>query len=171
MSKVLTSAILFIVIAVLLNGCDRTRTLSADSGKTAYPSVTDDKVPTPIITAEGSGDEIPSEQRSYCWGKLGCADYIGGMQGMEETPPALIRPGEQISVVFPYQQQPVQMNLVRFTGDGQTQIAMIGNFFTAPLEDGVYYYGVSAFWKTEDGLYSTGDTSCVFKIRVTSGNH
>ncbi|WP_158442600.1 hypothetical protein [Paenibacillus sabinae] len=48
---------------------------------------------------------------------------------------------------------------------------MNGHSFTAPHEAGIYYYGVSAFWKTEDGLYSTGDTSSVFKIEVSSGDN
>ncbi|MDT3426605.1 hypothetical protein J2Z22_002131 [Paenibacillus forsythiae] len=67
-------------------------------------------------------------------------------------------------------QQPNQINLVRFTKEGQSEIVMEGDSFMAPLEQGVYYYGVSAYWKSEDGMYSAGDTSSVFKIEVTAGN-
>ncbi|MDQ1914338.1 hypothetical protein RAC89_28575 [Paenibacillus sp. GD4] len=40
------------------------------------------------------------------------------------------------------------------------------NYFNVPEEKGIYYYGVSAFWKSSDGKYSEGDTSSAFVVEV-----
>lgn len=120
--------------------------------------------PLPSVT---SGQiQIPVIQSSYCWGNLGCADYVGGKTMLKGVTPTAVTPEAEITVSFTYKSAPNGLNIQQFSDDKTIQIPLKNGSFNAPKEKGIYYYGISAFWTTEDGKYSNGDTSSVFVIEI-----
>lgn len=120
--------------------------------------------PLPSVTSGQT--QIPVTQSSYCWGKLGCADYSGGKSMVEGKTPTIVTPEAKISISFEYKPAPTMVSVQEFQDDKSVEIPLIDGFFNAPKEKGIYYYGISAFWTTDDGKYSKGDTSSVFVIEV-----
>jgi hypothetical protein len=122
-------------------------------------------LPIPIVFSEKT--EIPVTQSSYCWGKLGCADYAGGKTMLKGKTPTVVTPEANIKISFDYKPGPTQLNVQQFQDDKIVEVPLKDGYFNAPKEKGIYYYGLSAYWKTDDGKYSKGDTSSVFVIEVT----
>lgn len=82
--------------------------------------------------------------------------------------PTVIASGGKIDVAFTYKPAPDEVNVQQFVDDKEVQIPLKNGSFNAPKEQGVYYYGISAFWTTEDGKFSEGSSSVVFVIEVKS---
>ncbi|ULO06113.1 hypothetical protein H1230_24190 [Paenibacillus sp. 19GGS1-52] len=120
--------------------------------------------PLPTVTSEAS--EIPVVQSSYCWGTLGCGEYAGGKLMLEGKSATLVPSGSAISIRFDYKPKPTQLNVYQYLNDTAISITLRDGHFDAPKESGVYYYGISAYWTSDDGKYSKGDTSSVFVIEV-----
>ncbi|WP_409345208.1 hypothetical protein [Paenibacillus sp. MBLB4367] len=120
--------------------------------------------PLPSITSGQT--QIPVIQSSYCWGNLGCADYAGGKSMLEGVTPSAVTSEADIKVSFAYKPVPNELYIQQFGDDTTIQIPLKNGSFNAPKEKGIYYYGISAFWRTDDGKYSKGDTSSVFVIEV-----
>jgi hypothetical protein len=120
--------------------------------------------PLPNVTSEQT--RIPVVQSSYCWGKSGCADYAGGKTMLKGITPAAVTSEADIKVSFAYKPEPNELSIQQFDDDKTTQIPLKKDSFSAPKEKGIYYYGISAFWTTDDGKYLKGDTSSVFVIEV-----
>jgi len=114
--------------------------------------------PLPTVTSKET--QIRVIQSSYCWGNLGCADYVGGKTMLEWIIPTVVTPEGDIKVLFNNKPEPNRLNILQFVDDKTTmQIQMKNGSFNAPKEKGIYYYGISAF-------FSKGDTSSVFVIEV-----
>jgi len=120
--------------------------------------------PLPSVTSGQT--QIPVIQSSYCWGSLGCADYVGGTAMLKGVTPTVITPEEAINVSFAYKPAPNGLDIQQFVDEKTIQIPLKNGSFNAPKEQGIYYYGISAFWTTDDGKFSKGDTSAVFVIEV-----
>lgn len=82
--------------------------------------------------------------------------------------PTVIEPEGGIHVAFTYKPAPGGLTVQQFADDKEVQIPLQNGSFNAPKEQGVYYYGISAFWTTEDGKFSEGSSSVVFVIEVKS---
>jgi hypothetical protein len=126
--------------------------------------ITKKSPPLPSVTSGQT--QIPVIQSSYCWGNLGCADYAGGRTMLKGVTPTVITPEGDIAVSFAYKPAPKRLNIQQFLDDKTLQIPLENGSFNAPNEQGTYYYGISAFWTTDDGKFSLGDTSAVFVIEV-----
>jgi hypothetical protein len=120
--------------------------------------------PLPKVVSENT--VIPITQSSYCWGKLGCADYVGGKPMLKGKTPTIVTAESNIKISFDYKPAPSQLNVQQFKNDKTVEVPLKDGYFNAPIEKGVYYYGISAYWKTDDGKYSEGDTSSVFAIEI-----
>ncbi|EFM11956.1 hypothetical protein PaecuDRAFT_1564 [Paenibacillus curdlanolyticus YK9] len=153
-------AVLIALIALLyiLAGC------SAKATSGSKQALDDKIVPAPTIVAGTS--IIPSTQSTYCWGKLGCADYVGGKAMVEGKTPFAVKPESEIHISFEYDPAPSQVSVYQYKDDKTADVPLNEGRFRVPADKGVYYYGVSAYWTTEDGKYSKGDTSSVFVIEV-----
>jgi hypothetical protein len=76
-------------------------------------------------------------------------------------------PGAPIEITFTYQPGPNLLRVQRFIDDKTAQnVPLNEGYFHVPEEQGIYYYGVSAFWQSSDGKYSEGDTSSAFVVEV-----
>jgi hypothetical protein len=120
--------------------------------------------PIPKVFSEKT--KIPVTQSSYCWGNLGCADYVGGKTMLKGKTPTVVTSEAKIKISFDYKPEPTQLNVQHFQNDKTIEVPLKDGYFNAPKEKGVYYYGLSAYWKTKDSKYSKGDTSSVFVIEV-----
>ncbi|WP_155991448.1 hypothetical protein [Paenibacillus sp. FSL R7-277] len=128
--------------------------------------ITQESPPLPLVTSGKT--QIPVTQGSYCWGKLGCADYVGGQSMVQGVTPTVIAPEGGINVAFTYKPAPGGLTVQQFVDDKEVQIPLKNGSFNAPKEQGVYYYGISAFWTSEDGKFSEGSSSVAFVIEVKS---
>ncbi|RXZ81741.1 hypothetical protein EBB07_13885 [Paenibacillaceae bacterium] len=120
--------------------------------------------PIPKITSDKN--QIPVTQSSYCWGKLGCADYARGKTMLKGKTPTVVVPESNIEVSFDYKPAPTQIAVQQFQDEKTVDAPLVDGYFKAPKEKGVYYYGLSGDWTTDDGKYSKGSTSSVFVIEV-----
>jgi hypothetical protein len=110
--------------------------------------------------------EIPITQGSYCWGKMGCADYVGGKTMLHGKTPTVVTPEAKVQISFNYKPAPTQLSVEQFQEVETVEVPIKDGYFNVPKEKGVYYYGISAYWTTDDGIYSKGDTSSVFVVEV-----
>lgn len=156
---------IFIIAGVLVAGVLALNTGGEDrSAKSSSVEISEASIPLPRVA---SGDtEIPVVQSSYCWGTLGCADYVGGQAMVEGTAAVAVSPGSSIHISFDYIPVPAQVNVQQYQDNEIIEISLGDGSFVAPKESGIYYYGISAYWNSEDGKYSIGDTSSVFVIEV-----
>lgn len=147
-SKLIKRVLIIFIIAVifLISGCAA-------------------KVPPLPIVVSGT-TKIPVVQSSYSWGKLGSADYAGGVDMVKGKTPSIVSSGADIKVYFDYKPRPSKINIQQFQNDRTIEVPFKDGLIKAPIEKGIYYYGISAFWFTDDGKYSKGDTSSAFIIEV-----
>lgn len=110
--------------------------------------------------------EIPVVQSSYSWGKLGCVDYVGGKYMVKGRVPTILPYGADIKIFFNYKPQPSMIHISQYLYDKIIEVPLKNSRIKAPAKKGIYYYGISAFWVTDDGKYSNGNTSSVFAIEV-----
>jgi hypothetical protein len=120
--------------------------------------------PLPIVVSMNT--KVPVSQSSYCWGNLGCADYVGGKLMLKGEIPTIVTSEANIKISFDYKPGPTELNVQQLQENKIIEVPLKDGYITAPKENGVYYYNISAFWKTDDGKFSTGDTSSVFVIEV-----
>jgi hypothetical protein len=120
----------------------------------------------PLPTVVSGRAKIPVVQSSYTWGKLGSVDYVGGADMVKGKTPLILQSGAEIKISFDYKPNPSIIIIEQFQDGKSNEVPMKDGVIKAPKEKGVYYYGVSAFWRTDDNAYSKGDTSSVFVIEV-----
>ena len=81
--------------------------------------------------------------------------------------PIVVTPEDTIKISFDYKPVPTELHVPQLQDNTMnSEVPLKEGYITAPKEKGVYYYSISAFWKTEDGKFSNGDTSSVFVIEV-----
>lgn len=127
-------------------------------------SIKKDSPPLPRVTFGTT--QIQVTQSSYCWGKLGCADYANGRTLAQGKAPTVVAPEAVIKISFDYKPAPDELVLQQLNEDTTVRVPLRDGSFHAPKEKGVFYYAVTAVWSTGDGNYSKGDTSAVFAIEV-----
>ncbi|MFD2876589.1 hypothetical protein ACFTAO_12480 [Paenibacillus rhizoplanae] len=76
--------------------------------------------------------QIPVTQGSYCWGKLGCADYTGGQSMVQGVTPTVIAPEGRIDVAYTYKPAPGGLTVQQFVDDKEVQIPLKNGSFNAP---------------------------------------
>ncbi|MCS7462884.1 hypothetical protein N0M98_22420 [Paenibacillus doosanensis] len=109
---------------------------------------------------------IPVKQSSYCWGKLGCADYGGPKSVLKGQQPTVVAPESNIKVSFNYKEEPSNIKVTLSQDEKPVDIPLKDGYFQAPKQPGIYYYGIFAYWRSDDGKHSHGDTSSDFVIEV-----
>lgn len=118
--------------------------------------------PKPLVMAEGQ--QITTEQGSYCWNTLvsnTCVDKISPIDMMVEshTMPTAVSPNSTIEITF--KKSPIADIIVNRwqRSDENEGITMTNHTFTAPENPGVYIYSVYGEWVQ-------GSSSVVFAIEV-----
>lgn len=157
--KIQIKTVLFLnaIFAILIGGSEKEQSINV---KLLNP----DTLPIPIIAAEESTSTIPVTQSSYCWGRLGCADFFGVLEGKI---PTIVSPETMIKITFS-KPAPNYLSLwQRQDDEKQVEVPLKkGKYFNGPKERGIYYYGLSAHWLTDNRKQSYGSTSLLFIIEV-----
>ncbi|MEW4370127.1 hypothetical protein [Paenibacillus kandeliae] len=122
----------------------------------------------PSLVVQSGKTDIPVVQSSYCWGSLGCADYVATPAMLRDHKLPTVSPGATIDIMFPYTPLPseIQLHSLGTTASDHAVISLQNGTFHAPTNLGTYYYTFQAGWTSEDGMYSMGDTSFVFGFQV-----
>ncbi|REE70473.1 hypothetical protein A8990_13027 [Paenibacillus taihuensis] len=121
----------------------------------------------PVFVVTTGETVIPVTQSTYCWGNRGCADYAWGKMMTKQIEPTIVEAGSTIHIGLEDVAAPSILNAQQFLDDNGYEIVKLADgAFKAPTARGVYHYGISAYWKTDDGKYSKGDSSVVFVIEV-----
>ncbi len=158
MEKQAKTIIFLIVLFSLLVGCSETTSIISKE------ALDEKSIPIPKVVTEET--VIPVKQSSYCWGTLGCGDYVGGKAMLNEETPTVVMPEAKIKVSYDYEPAPSQVGVQQYIDEDTVDVPLKEGYFMAPKDKGIYYYRISAFWTSEDGKYSKGDTSSVFLIEV-----
>ncbi|SEP10725.1 hypothetical protein [Paenibacillus sp. OV219] len=160
------------VLLILIVACSLAWAISLPKTKewkgqvsTKVRELSQDSLPEFHVSA---GDTVvPVTQGTYCWGNRGCADYAWGKMMTRGLEPTAVEAGKEIHISL--EDVPVPLDLIaqQFLDNNTYEtVTLADGVFKAPTAPGVYHYGVSAYWKTEDGKYSKGDSSVVFVIEV-----
>lgn len=136
------------------------------AAKPADPPKQELKSP-PLPQVSTSSQDIPAYQSSYCWDRLGCADYIGGKAQLRGNAPTVVEPEARMKITWDYEPHPTRMYVGIEDSEGNHAATTLENdSFQAPKEAGEYYYTISADWLTEDKQFVTNQTSVIIGIKV-----
>lgn len=131
------------------------------------------ELPVPQVIAENK--ELLILQSSYCWGKLGCADYSFVKSRIPQDSRTIIKAKSEISVSYQYNTPPTLISVVLYENDKDdiytvnmkvTEIQLDKGIFHAPAKSGEYYYIIKANWSSGQGAQPSGDTSSVLVIEI-----
>lgn len=107
---------------------------------------------------------------SYCWRYEGhgkCVDAVGPEFLLEGSSPISVSPGERISFVMDYEPLPNKFHLTQMAEVEYSEVSLNDLQFTAPVQEGLYYYVMSVWWMDEKREnVSNGSASYVFAIEV-----
>ncbi|PGY06824.1 hypothetical protein [Bacillus sp. AFS031507] len=107
---------------------------------------------------------------SYCWdirGRGACVDTAGPKVLLEGEKPIKIKPGEKITFVMNYKPNPNEFHVIQMTENKEIEVEVENNRFTAPTQQGIYYYSYSVWWMDKKEVnVSHGDASYAFVLEV-----
>ncbi|RDW16437.1 hypothetical protein CWR48_16870 [Oceanobacillus arenosus] len=86
---------------------------------------------------------------SYCWGKNGqstCVDTVGPKELLKGKEPIKVKPGEKIILEMNDEPQPNQVQVLQISENDEVEVSVKDNRFSAPLQEGVYYYSYGVWW-------------------------
>ncbi|GLC88546.1 hypothetical protein [Lysinibacillus piscis] len=121
----------------------------------------------PSVQLEIGGKTYPTTLGTYCW-KSGCVDTAGPIEILRDKETIKVQSGETVGIVMDYQPQPSKVYLEEVRENQETvEITVTANQFTAPTQQGIYYYSYGVWWLSdEDGHMSNGDAFYVFALEV-----
>lgn len=120
----------------------------------------------PEVFVKIGNEKFETKLGSYCW-KGTCADTAGPIELLKEKEPVSVKPGERISFVMEYEPIPNEIHLDEFRNNGEKEIELNENTFTAPTTAGTYYYAYQTWWMNEkEANVSNGDAFYAFAIEV-----
>jgi hypothetical protein len=154
MSKWLSVAILFFIL--ILTGCS---TINGLKGK---------KPPKTIVQVENQ--TYDTKLGTYCWQSKGqgeCVDTAGPVELLDGKKPIEVKPGDPVKIKMNYNPKPNEIHLTQINNNKESEILLVKNQFTAPINKGVYYYSYGVWWMDKkDEHTSHGDASYVFALEV-----
>lgn len=122
----------------------------------------------PKVYIEIEGETHETTLGTYCWGNT-CVDTVGPIEILEGKDPIKIKPGETISVEMNYEPKPNEFHVLQMSDGMETEVTLQDNHFTAPTEQGIYYYSYGAWWMDEkEENVSNGDAFYAFVLEVES---
>lgn len=165
MKKITFLGVLF--IALLLGAC------SASNDKSADTILSGDKPPNVVVKIDG--EKYETVLGSYCWeiSSTGnkktaeCVDTSGPVDLLKDKEPIQIKAGEEVTLNMDYTPKPNEMHLSQMKSDGEMEIEVNDNQFTAPDEKGIYFYSYGVWWMDEeDKDLSHGDAFYAFSLEA-----
>ncbi|MEH7885194.1 hypothetical protein V7654_12845 [Bacillus sp. JJ1609] len=104
---------------------------------------------------------------TYCW-KGTCADTKAGpVELLKGKVPIRINPGEKVTIIMDHEPKPNKIQVKQINNDKEDEIIVNENRFTAPTQEGIYYYSYSVGWMDEEEEHlSHGDAFYAFVLEV-----
>ncbi|WP_176547354.1 hypothetical protein [Bacillus sp. AFS053548] len=154
MTKWLSAAILFFFL--IFTGC------SANNGMKG------NKPPKTMVQVEDQ--TYDTKLGTYCWQSNGqgeCVDTAGPVELLKGKKPIEVKPGENVKVIMNYNPKPSEIHLTQFNNNKESEIVVVKNQFSAPINKGVYYYSYGVYWMDKkDEHLSHGDAFYAFALEV-----
>ncbi|WP_047985563.1 lipoprotein [Ornithinibacillus californiensis] len=149
--------LLIIIIMFILSGCNTPGQINSSSQG--------DKPPNAYI--EIDGERFDTKLGTYCWKSLGyaeCVDTAGPKQLLMDEDPIQVEAGATVMFGMDYKPMPNKVHLTQSSKDGEMDVTVTDHTFTAPDEEGLYYYYYGVWW--ENGNVSDGDAFYAFALEV-----
>ncbi|WP_088011658.1 hypothetical protein [Gottfriedia acidiceleris] len=154
MSKWLSASVLLLFL--ILTGC------------LAYYGFKGNKPPKTIVQV--GNHTYDTKLGTYCWSMKGegeCVDTAGPVELLEGEKPIEVKPGENVRMIMNYSPKPNEIHLTQINNGKESEIVVVKNQFSAPINKGVYYYSYGVWWlNKKDEHLSNGDASYVFALEV-----
>jgi hypothetical protein len=120
----------------------------------------------PAVFVKIGDDKFETDLGTYCW-KATCVDTAGPVERLKGVEPVIVKAGETISFFMDYEPKPNKIHLIYFKDDQEKETKVADNRFTAPTQEGIYYYSYGVWWMDEkDEHLSHGDAFYAFVIEV-----
>ncbi|MCT2536157.1 hypothetical protein NC661_17115 [Aquibacillus koreensis] len=107
---------------------------------------------------------------SYCWksnDQSTCVDMAGPKELLKGKEPIKVKSGENITFVMNYEPQPNEFHVLQISESSEVEVNVEDNRFSAPLEEGVFYYSYGVWWMDEqEERVSNGDAVYNFALKV-----
>ncbi|XRG80169.1 hypothetical protein V5E38_07645 [Rossellomorea sp. GAMAL-10_SWC] len=107
---------------------------------------------------------------TYCWqlkGQGECVDTAGPAELLKDKKPIEVKPGENVKFIMNYKPKPNEIHLTQINNGKESEILLVKNQFSAPINKGVYYYSYGVHWMDKkDEHLSNGDASYAFALEV-----
>lgn len=152
-----------LTLAIVLSGCvNSTRNLTGDA--------------PPKVVVEADGETYETILGSNCWGsgsksvgELVCTDTAGATELLKDKQSIEVELGETVTLKMDYRPQPNVVHLSEIENEMETEVKVKvkDGQFTAPKNQGVYYYAYNVWWMDEeDEDVSNADAVYVFALEV-----
>lgn len=145
-----------LLIGCLLIGCSNNEPLSGSEPPEARIQIGDTSYETVLGT--------------YCWDGIGestCVDTAGPKELLAGKEPIKVKSGDVITFIMDYEPKPNEFHVMQISDNGEQEIKVENNWFTAPKEKGIYYYSYGVWWMDEEQEHvSHGDAFYNFVLEV-----
>ncbi|MER2037641.1 MAG: hypothetical protein ABS944_05810 [Solibacillus sp.] len=120
----------------------------------------------PAVQINIGNENYETKLGTYCW-KNGCVDTVGPVDLLEGKEPIKVSPGEKVSFLMDYEPKPSEFHLMQIRGGNDKEVMIEKNSFSAPTEEGVYYYSYGVWWLDDkEENVSHGDAFYSFVLEV-----
>lgn len=150
----------FVALAFVLTGCN-----TSAAGKDV---VEIDKPPNMWV-------EIASQQHdtvlgAYCWKSTTtaeCVDVAGAEVLLKDREPIEVEAGASVTFAMDYEPLPNEVHLTQTSNKELKEVSVTNFTFTAPEEEGIYYYDFGVWWMDENSEnVSNGNAIYAFALKV-----
>ena len=125
MRKYLAAGLVSLMLVPILAGC-------SENSAPIPETLSETTLPIPNVMAKTT--PIATTQSSYCWGKLGCADYIGGKAMLLGKTPTVVAPDSRIKVSFDYNPSPSSLVVRQLQDNQSVEVPLKQGYFTALMK-------------------------------------
>ena len=121
-------------------------------------TVDPEKMNPPDVVVKINGDTYETVRGSFCWSnnRQGvCEEYAGSVELLADKEPIVAAPGEEVTIDIPNGVVPYEYS-VDFSLTNQYEnhvILAVDHKFTAPKEEGLYYFSYFARWKNKGNAF------------------
>ncbi|TLS38276.1 hypothetical protein [Pseudalkalibacillus caeni] len=123
----------------------------------------------PLPEVKFNNESLNVKLGSYCWtedsSNQGVCVDTAGVPEVLDGEFAVINKTGKIKVSFKNLSRPDNLTIVRVKEQDAKQEKLIGNVFSTPEEEGVYYYEIFARWLKEENVIA-GDAYYGFIVKV-----
>jgi hypothetical protein len=154
----------FLILPLILSSCN-----SINSNSTKEKEILSGANP-PNAYIEINKKRFETTLGTYCWSserKSKCVDKAGPVELLEGEEPIQVLAGEKVTFGMDFKPKPNKFHVIQIKNGKETEVEVIDNSFSAPIQRGIYYYSYGVWWMDEkDEHLSHGDAFYAFSLEV-----